>query len=139
MDYETFEHEADIGIAGYGSTLEEAFENAARAMFSVMVELESVEPKDEVRVRVEAEEADILLVEWLNELLSQAHLNEMLFSEFDVRIQGQEPMRLEGTARGEKLNPEKHELKVEVKAATYSMLEVGREGERYFARCVVDV
>ncbi len=139
MDYETFEHEADVGIAGYGRSLEEAFENAARAMFSVMVELESVAPKERVRIEVEAEEADILLVEWLNELLSQAHLRSMLFSDFEVRVEGDGMLRLEGTAKGERIDPERHRLKVEVKAATYSMLEVGREGERYFARCVVDV
>ncbi len=139
MEYETFEHEADVGIAGYGRTLEEAFENAARAMFSVMVELDTVEPKDEVRVEVEAEEVEMLLVEWLNELLSQAHLSGMVFRDFRVKIRREGSMRLEGVAMGERLNPEKHLLKVEVKAATYSMLEVGRRDGRYYARCIVDV
>ena len=46
---------------------------------------------------------------------------------------------LRGTAYGEKINPEKHKLKTEVKGATYSGLKVAEENGKFIAQCVVDV
>ena len=37
-----FEHKADIGIIGYGTSLEEAFAEGAKAMFEVMVDIKKV-------------------------------------------------------------------------------------------------
>ena len=50
MNYETFEHEADIGIRGFGSSIGEAFENAALAMYSVMVKIEAIEPLEQKEI-----------------------------------------------------------------------------------------
>lgn len=138
MDYETFDHEADIGIRGYGKTLEEAFENAARAMFSVMVDLRRVKPVKKFHVVAEAPDVETLLVEWLNQLLATADLEGYLFSDFRVRI-SKDGTRLDGYAFGEPLDRERHEISVEVKGATYSMLEVDKEDGRYRVQCVVDV
>jgi SHS2 domain-containing protein len=138
MDYETFDHEADIGVRGYGNTLEEAFENVARAMFSVMVDLSKVKPVKKFHIKAEAPDAETLLVEWLNQLLAIADLEGYLFSDFKVKIL-QDGTHLEGYAIGEPIDTERHEISVEVKGATYSMLEVGKEDGRYKAQCVVDV
>ncbi len=138
MEYETFDHEADVGIRGYGRTLEEAFENAAKAMFSVMVDLRRVRPLKEFHVVAEAPDTETLLVEWLNQLLALAHLEGYLFADFGVKI-SEDGTRLEGYARGEPVDRHRHEIAVEVKGATYAMLEVGKEGGRYKAQCVVDV
>lgn len=134
--YETFEHEADMGIRGLGRTLEEAFENGARAMFSIMLDLEGVEPREKVDICCSAPDKETLFVEWLNEILAQASLREMVFSDFKVdSLRGDS---LKGYALGEKLDRRKHRLNVEVKAATYSMLKVYKNRE-YVAQCIVDV
>ncbi len=138
MDYETFDHEADIGIRGYGKSVEEAFENAAKAMFSVMVDRSKVKPVTKFEIKAEAPDLEALLVEWLNQLLAIADLEGFLFSEFKVEI-SEDGTRLTGYAAGEPLDKKKHEVRVEVKGATYSMLEVGKEDGRYKAQCVVDV
>jgi SHS2 domain-containing protein len=54
VEFEQFEHKADIGVRGYGKNIEEAFENGARAMFSVMVNLKKVEMRKEVKIECEA-------------------------------------------------------------------------------------
>jgi len=46
---------------------------------------------------------------------------------------------LTGVARGEMLNQQKHEARIEVKAATYSQLKVKKEKDRYIAQTIVDV
>ena len=138
--YELFETTADVGVRGYGESLEEAFENAARAMFEVMADVRSVRPEVEVEVSCEAEDLETLLVDWLNELLAQSTTRRMLFSEFNVKI-GQEGSRfkLRGVARGEPIDPSRHELRTEVKAATYALIKVGREDDRYVAQLLLDI
>lgn len=139
--YEQFEHQADVGIRGYGETLEEAFENGAKAMFSVMVNLERVEPKKEVEIECEAANLEELFIEWLNKLLSEAGIENLVFSDFKIKEikKVNSGYKLLGLAKGEGLNPEKHEPKVEVKAATYSQLRVEKKENQYIAQTIVDV
>jgi SHS2 domain-containing protein len=134
--FETFEHEADIGIRGFGKTPEEAFTNAAAALFSVMVDIAQVEQKEFRGVNVTADDQEQLLVEWLNALLAVSDIERMVFSNFEVLIEGN---RLAGTAWGEHFDERKHNAQVEVKGATYHMLSVRQENGRYAAQCVVDV
>ncbi|HFC98205.1 MAG TPA: archease [Thermosulfurimonas dismutans] len=137
IPYETFEHGADIGVRGYGRTLEEAFANGAKALFSLIVEnFEEITPERDIPVEAEAELLDELFVLWLNRLLTLADLEGMVFREFRVKISGN---RLEARALGEGLDPDKHRLGVEVKGATFTLARVTREGEFWVAQCVVDV
>jgi SHS2 domain-containing protein len=136
LDFETFEHEADVGIRGFGDSPEEAFAHAAAALYSVMVNIERVDPLEKRSLTVQAAERDLLLVEWLNGLLALSDMERMVFSRFSVTIRGRE---LIGEAWGEHLDRERHEPKVEVKGASLYMLHVGTERGRFIAQCVVDV
>ncbi|MGC1120116.1 MAG: archease [Candidatus Methanofastidiosia archaeon] len=138
-EFELLDHEADVGIRSWGKTVEEAFENGARAMFSVMVNLDGVTPQKEIKVEAAADDYESLFVEWLNELLAQRDITEMIFSEFTVHIKRNEGLHLSGTARGEYLNQEKHEIKTEVKAATYFGLKSGKKDGLHFMQCVLDI
>ena len=133
---ETFDHEADIGVAGEAPTLEEAFAAGARAMFSVMVDLDGVEPREEVRIACAGSDNELLFVTWLNALLAEADLRGMVFSAFDVSI---EEGRLEGLARGERFDAERHTPGVEIKGATLTELKVARGPEGWRAQTVIDV
>lgn len=139
--FELLEHKADMGIKGFGETFEEAFEECAKGMFSIMTELKDVQGKESVGLTVKASGLGELLIEWLNELLSLADQKEMFFSEFKVeKIEAiNSEYELKGKAGGEKIDEKKHELKTEVKAATYSGLKVEKEDGRFIAQCVVDV
>ncbi len=134
--FETFEHESDIGIRGFGYTMEEAFGNAALALYSVMVNVNAVRQSEKKFLTASAPDVELLLVEWLNSLLSLSDIERMVFSKFEVTIEG---LSLRGTVWGEPLNRVRHETKVEVKGATYHMLSVKNEMGRYVAQCVVDV
>jgi SHS2 domain-containing protein len=136
LKYETFEHEADIGIRGFGQTTAEAFENSAVALYSVMVDIRAVEANEKISVTVSAPDRELLLIEWLNALLSLSDIEHMVFSKFNVKIEG---ASLTGTAWGEPLDRERHKPNVEIKAATYYMLKVMEADGRSVAQCVVDV
>lgn len=139
MEYELLDHEADVGVRGWGSTVEEAFEHGAKGMFSVMVNVDAVDPDEEITVTAEADDLESLFVEWLNELVAQKDIVEMVFSKFSVDIQKNETILLTGKAYGEPLDLEKHEIRTEVKAATYFGLKSGKKDEKHFFQCVLDI
>jgi tRNA nucleotidyltransferase (CCA-adding enzyme) len=132
-----FPHQADMGVRGVGFTREAAFEQAALAMTAVVVDPAQVAPDTAVNIRCEAPDDELLLVDWLNALILEMAARHMLFSRFDVTLDGQ---RLNATAWGEPVDPRKHQPAVEIKGATYTELRVSRsESGQWVAQCVVDV
>jgi len=121
--YETIDHTADIAIKAFGNSLSECFENAAYAMFDIMSDASSISPLKEFEVKLEAPDMEQLLVDWLSELLYLSEVEETLFCEFEVKINGN---RLEGKAKGEKMNLTRHGFNTEIKAVTYHMLEIDK-------------
>ncbi len=142
MPYEFLEHEADIGIRAWGKTLEKAFAQGGKALFDIMVDRKKIEKKECVNIECEARDIPALFVEWLNKLLSQADINKMVFRDFKVTsIEpfGYDLYKLKGQAFGEKLDPEKHAIKVEAKGATYFGLKYEFKDGDHYLQCVIDV
>lgn len=138
--WEHYEHTADIGIRGYGDTLEEAFEAVAIALFDVMVDVRKVEKKEVREIEVEGEDLYSLLYNFLEELLILHDTEGLVFGDFEVKIEKTEQgYRLKAKAYGEELS-EKHEPKEEVKAITYHEMEIKQltSGE-WMAQLVPDI
>jgi len=135
--FRILEHPADIGFEALGSTREEVFANAARALFHLIVDLDSVEPRREVEVQVEGSDPAGLLVNWLSELLYLNDAEGWLFSEFEV--ERLDDRSLAARARGEKFDRTRHRAKLQVKAITYHQLELARTAEGWQARLYVDI
>lgn len=119
--YQLIDHTADILVRTTGKDMNEAFENAAYALFDTMCDASSVEPVKIKKVECEAGDLGQLLVDWLSRLLFLCDVDDMLFSEFEVKITG---TKLTAKIKGEAMDAEKHQLKNDVKAITYHMLEV---------------
>jgi len=134
--WEHYEHEADVGVRGYGASVAEAFEQAALAMTGAVTDPDAVRPLERVELRCEAPDEELLLGEWLNALVYEMATRRMLFSRFAVQIRDS---RLTGEAWGEPVDPARHHPAVEVKGATYTTLRVARHGEGWLAQTVVDV
>ena len=134
--WEHFSHEADVGVRGIDPTREGAFSQAARAMIAAITDPDSVSPAEAVPISAEAPDDELLLVEWLNAIVFEIATRNMLFSRFDVAIDG---THLTGTAWGEPIDRARHHPAVEVKGATYTALEVGENNGTWTAQCVVDV
>ena len=135
--WEHFPHQADMGVRGIGPTLAAAFEQAALAMTAVVTDPGRVAPDEAVEIRCEAPDEELLLADWLNALILEMAARRMLFSRFEVSLDGHS---LHATAWGEPVDPDKHQPAVEIKGATYTELKAGRdESGRWLAQCVVDV
>jgi len=139
--FEFLEHTADILIAAHGKNLEEAFENAALAMFEVMTDTTKINPVQEDTVEVAAEDEYALLYSWLEALLVKFEVNGMLYSKFKiVSLQDTgEEFKLKATIWGEKFNPDKHPQKVAVKAVTYHRMEFIKELESLTVEFILDI
>jgi SHS2 domain-containing protein len=134
--FETFAHDADIGVRGRGATLAEAFANAGRALTAVVTDLASVREVLSVEVSCEADDAELLLFDWLNALVFEMATRRVLFARYDVEVEG---AALSARAFGEPVEVARHHPAVEVKGATWTGMRVAREGASWVAECVVDV
>lgn len=135
--WEHFDHKADIGVRGFGETPETAFVQAAHALTAIVTDGAMVNPNKEVKIYCSAPDIEILLVEWLNAIIYEMAVRDMLFSRFDVRIKNN---RLNAEIWGEAIDREKHHPAVEPKGATLTELNVIQEASgNWIAQCVVDV
>jgi SHS2 domain-containing protein len=134
--WEHFEHGADIGVRGFGTSKAGAFEQAALALTAVITDPAAVQPLERIELRCEAPDDELLFAEWLNALVYEMATRRMLFSRFAVRL---EDARLAAEAWGETVDAERHHPAVEVKGATYTALRVAPQGEGWLAQTVVDV
>ncbi len=127
-EFEIIEHTADVGIRAWGDTIEEAFEQAALGMFSIIADVSKVELIGEAEVRVDNDEMDGLLVDWLSELLYLFDAERIFLGKFKVKIDERNGRYfLKGRVFGETYDPKKHGMGVEIKAVTYHMLKVDME------------
>jgi len=132
-----FRHEADIGLEGIGQTPAEAFAQAATALTSVVTDPGAVRPEEAVDIECQAPDLSLLLADWLNALVYEMAVRRMLFSRFDVTIEG---TVLSATVWGEPVDRARHAPVVEPKGATYTELDVRQDvSGKWHARCVVDV
>jgi protein archease len=135
--WEHFRHEADMGVRGLGPTRAQAFEQAALAMAAVVADQGLVQAREAVEIRIDCPDPEILLAEWLNAIVYEMATRRMLFSRFEVLIDG---AQLIGTAWGEAVDVARHHPAVEVKGATLTELRVAQERDgTWLAQCVVDV
>lgn len=139
--YEYLYHIADAKFRAYGSTMEEAFENAALAMFNVMVDTSKVEAKEPRKIEIISPDIKMLLAEWLSELLYLFEVDEIVFCEFKMdRIKKSgEGFSLIGRAWGEPIDLSRHSFDAQVKAVTLHELEVEQDEKGAFrVQVVVD-
>ena len=123
-DFELIDHTADVGVIAYGADISQAFANAARALFSLITELDDVAEVLHRDIEVTASDQESLLVEWLNELIYLFDTEHILFKRFDITKLNH--TQLKARNYGEKVDKSKHKLKTGVKAATYHILKVNK-------------
>lgn len=135
--WEHFDHDADMGIRGIAPTLAESFEQAALALTAVITDPDAVEEATSISIKCQAPDNESLFLEWINELIYQMAVHNLLFGRFEVTIGHSE---LSATASGETVDRKKHQPAVEIKGATFTELRVYQNNEAmWVAQCIVDV
>ncbi|GIW84700.1 MAG: archease [Thermogemmata sp.] len=136
--YELFEHTADLGLRIRAADLNTLFAEAATALFATLLEdITSVRPQTAQIFRIEGEDRELLLFDWLRTLLLTFDEQHWVFSRFDVQVHSQ---GLQATAWGEPFDPQRHLPGHEVKAITYHGLKVEQLPDGTFlAEVIVDI
>lgn len=129
---------ADASFEAYGKTLSEVFENAALATFETMIDTKQVKPLIEKRIELSAKDLESLMFDWLNELIFYMGSENLAFSDFDVKVD-EKNIKLVGKCRGEEIDRSKHEVRTEVKSATYHQMEIKKTGKMWKARVILDI
>ncbi len=141
MPIEWLDHQADAAFRVEDSTLSGVFSLAAQAVFSLMLDLPQVCPRECHCVDLFASTADALLVEWLSDLLVQIELTGLVFSRFRplVSRDRESGYRCRGDACGEPIDRTRHAPTTEIKGITHLGLWVKRVPGGWSAQVVVDV
>lgn len=131
------DHTADLGMDVEGSSLEEVFACAGRAIFELMAELDAVEIRVSRDLVVEGTDLADLWVNFLREALYLRSGEGLLIK--DVRIRRLSDTALTATLSGEAYDSSRHELNMEIKAATYHQAEIVRTPKGWKGRVIFDV
>jgi SHS2 domain-containing protein len=140
VPYHFLDHTGDIAVAVSGGTLGELFGDAAAAFTDSITALERVEPKRPEEVDVDAPDLDLLLVDFLSELLYRFDTRGWLTRDAEVDVHEKDGgWSLQGTLRGERLEPTRHDVKILIKAVTYHGLHVRQADGLWTANVVFDI
>lgn len=135
--FRVLEHTADIGFEAFGTTQAEAFSNAGRALLHLIVDLNSIEPREGVMVEVKGPDPASLLVNWLSELLYLHDAEGWLFRDFEIKHLDEHS--LTAMVRGERFDRARHQAKLLVKAITYHQLALDQTAQGWRAQVYVDI
>jgi SHS2 domain-containing protein len=143
MPYEFLEDvaTADIAFRAWGKTLEKTFVAAATAVIHVMVDnLEAIEPRQAQQITTTHEALDLLLFNFLQEFVYYKDAALLMLRVEGVEITAHDGQyRLTATAHGERLDPARHQPRVDVKAVTLHRFSLQKNEHGWEASVILDI
>ena len=136
------DHTADVQARCWGKSLETAFNQTVYSLMATITpDLKKISPKIKKKIKIEAEDKEALLFDFLSELLYIFDVEELVFNKCNVQINkvSEDFYILEALLRGEKFDISKHEIGVEVKAITYSFMEINESKNKVEISIVFDI
>ncbi|RME52330.1 archease [Candidatus Woesearchaeota archaeon] len=136
--YEFLDHTADVKFRAYGKTLEEAFANAAKALFSVITDINNVKPKYIKRVGVKSTRLRSLLYDFLEELVTLQDTEGFLLHDVESLHIDKDHLHLSAALAGDTYQGQ-YDIACHIKAVTYSDMEIKKEGNTWVVQVVPDI
>ncbi len=131
---------ADVAFEAWGKDPEELFISAAEAVVNVMIsDLSQIEPKRKIEISLRNPQLDILLINWIQEIIYYKDAQDLLLRPNRLTIQRNGEYTLTAELQGEEIDPQKHDLLTDVKSATFHKFKLELEGETWWARVILDV
>ena len=135
--WETFEHTADVGLAGDAATLGELFEAMAQGLAEFICRPDLVKREGVRELRVQAGDVEALLVDFLGEVANVIQTDRFMVA--SVKVSRMDDNAVKAELAGEPYDPRRHRYRHEVKAVTYHRLKVAQENGKWIARVILDV
>jgi SHS2 domain-containing protein len=130
---------ADCALEIEGHDLDDLFETAAGALAELMVDPTTVELSVERRIALAADTVDLLLYDWLSELIFRKDRDREVFPRARVRVGGKGPFRLDADVRGGVIDRVRTALRADPKAVTFHQFAVRPADSGWQARLVIDI
>ncbi len=136
MSYKYLNHTADLGIEVEAKSIEELFVNTARAIFETQIK-GKVSKREKIDFEIKSVSLEELLIEWCRELLYNFAVKGFIPAEYDIVINPS--YELKAKLKGDIFDKNKHQIKLEIKNATYHKLNVQKVNDHYWAQLIFDV
>jgi SHS2 domain-containing protein len=132
---------ADLAFRAWGHDLEETFVAAGDAVINAMVEdLETIQSQDTRVLNVAHEALDLLLFNFLQELVYYKDAEQLLLRVQQLSIgDDRQPYTLQATAVGERIDPDRHHMRVDVKAVTLHHFALAQTDNGWEATVILDI
>ena len=142
--YRPVEHTADLGLKVWGRNPRELLEEAASGLVAQMFNPALVLEKEKREISLEAESVEELLFQWLKEIIFLAEQEGILFCRFQIEkdnfsIRNAKTAKIQASLFGEKVDPARHDICIEIKAVTRHGLYVRKNGPWWEANILFDV
>jgi protein archease len=135
--YRLMTRQSELAVKVVGDSQADLFANSAFALFDVMTDVEKIEIKERVPLEVEGVDRDDLMVNWMRELLYLYQGSGYLLREFQVREV--KDTLVKADVCGEKIDPDRHEIKKEVAAVAYHKSRMEKTGNQWTAQLIFEV
>lgn len=133
--YKFLPHTADVRIEAYGKNLEKAFCNAAYAVTEIITEQSKIKKVFEKEIRIESENKESLLYDFLEQFLILLDSEGFLLAEvLEIKIENN---YLTAKVSGD--NQENYQHKTHVKAITYQEMQIKKNSEGVEIHLIVDI
>ncbi|MDH3443708.1 MAG: archease [Deltaproteobacteria bacterium] len=136
-NYRITARQSELAVRIVGKSQANLFVNAAVALFDVTTDGDKIEVKERMQLEVEGSDRDDLLVNWLRELLYLYQGSAFLLKEFIV--QEIKDTLVKAEVGGEKLDPDRHEIKQEITAVAYHQSHMQKTGDQWIAQVIFEV
>ena len=137
MKYETIDHTADFGIHVFGADAKDLFANAAFALFDLITDINTLKGLNEHEVRITGDDWPDTMVNWLRELLYLWTCKEMLVKIANISYLTEH--ELTARVNFDPYDPDRHEIKNEIKAVTYHQIQVEKVPLGWESKIIFDV
>lgn len=149
MRFEILDISGDIGIKAYGTSCEEAFVNAGTGMYNLITDVEKIEEKQDIAIEIKAKSIEGLLVNYLNELIFYFDTYGFIGKRIEVvgaelqtaslSLSKSPNFELKIKVCGEEFDPDRHERRLLVKAATYHNIRVEKMNDQWRVEVIFDI
>lgn len=139
--YKYLEHMSDLYIEAYGNNLEKAFEEAAKATFNAITDLNNVSPIIKKKIIIEGFDEYSLLYNWIEKLLQIFEIENFIPCIFNIKkiFKKEDKFFLEAIIKGEEFDYKKHSHGIGIKSMTYALMEIIYEKNKVVVRFLLDI
>jgi len=136
-NYRITTHQNELAVRIVGNSQADLFANSGFALYDVMADIDKIEAAERLSLEVEGSDRDDLMVNWIRELLYLYQGSGYLLKEF--KINEVKDTLVKAEVAGEKIDPDRHEIKQEIAAVAFHKSRMQKTGNQWIAQVIFEI